>query len=260
VAFGFPIFKELAEKLGENGIRVFRYDDLEGSVDESAEAVVQIVDFFGEGRIGLLGHSEGGKTALIAAEKSKEVDFVITMGGSMMKVDEIILLQQRIILEKEGELSQEVIDESLRLRKDIYDKLKQGRDIEDEIRAFVLFEFSLLSQEEQDEITQEQLNQGVNDFVSYLEAEPFQFLLTYDPLSSVRNLGIPILAIYGEKDVQVPATENIRLLNFESVSIIIIEDGNHLFQSADSGLPSEYSTLEKAFAPGFIEGIVGWLG
>lgn len=256
VVSGFPVFKELAKNLGENTIKTFRYDDREGTVDEFSNDVVLIVNHFNDEKIGLLGHSEGGKTALLATEKSNEVDFVILMATSMMKQDELILLQQRVILEKEGKLSQENIEESLRLRKIMYDALKQRENVEDEVRDFVMFEFSLLPQSEQDAITQEQLDQGVIDFVNFLESNSFQFVLHYDPIGSVQKIDVPILAIYGEKDVQVPPQENIALLNNQSVGIVTVNNANHLFQSAGTGLPSEYAGLPKRFASGFISAIV----
>ena len=74
----------------------------------------------------------------------------------------------------------------------------------------------------------------------------------------------PVLAIYGGKDLQVPANEDIRKLekitagktNFTIVSLPGLD---HLMQTADKGLPSEYGKIEETIAPVALTTMGDWL-
>ena len=65
-----------------------------------------------------------------------------------------------------------------------------------------------------------------------------------------------MLAIFGGKDVQVDAEQNAPVLEAaleqggnEDYEIVVLEDANHLFQKADTGSLSEYTTLPAEFIP-----------
>lgn len=47
--------------------------------------------------------------------------------------------------------------------------------------------------------------------------------------------------------------------NHEDYTLRIIPNVNHGFQLAKTGSPSEYTSLEKEFAPGFLEHISDWI-
>ena len=77
---------------------------------------------------------------------------------------------------------------------------------------------------------------------------------------------VPVLALYGGKDVQVPAAQNAPALATELTldaqalaSIVVLPDANHLFQSAKTGSPSEYGTLDQTFTPEFLPTVVNWV-
>jgi uncharacterized protein len=77
---------------------------------------------------------------------------------------------------------------------------------------------------------------------------------------------VPVLAVFGGKDVQVLAGSNaaalqkaLEVAGNADVEIVTIEDANHLFQAAETGALAEYSQLAPAFIDGFIESIVAWL-
>jgi len=76
-----------------------------------------------------------------------------------------------------------------------------------------------------------------------------------------------VLALYGQKDLQVPAKTNLPLLEKAleqagnpNADIRQLADLNHLFQHAYSGSPAEYAAIEETFSPEVLEIISGWLG
>ena len=44
-----------------------------------------------------------------------------------------------------------------------------------------------------------------------------------------------------------------------NLRIVTFPEANHLFQEAKTGLPSEYSILDKQFADNFLEEINAWI-
>ena len=43
------------------------------------------------------------------------------------------------------------------------------------------------------------------------------------------------------------------------VTLVVVEDANHLFQTAETGALAEYSQIEETFAPETLALLVGWI-
>ena len=96
--------------------------------------------------------------------------------------------------------------------------------------------------------------------IRWLLSPWMKYFLVYDPLPALRDLSIPVLALNGEKDTQVPPTEN--LLPVEEalleggnpdVTAEVLPGLNHLFQTAETGVPAEYAGIEETFSPAALE-------
>ena len=93
----------------------------------------------------------------------------------------------------------------------------------------------------------------------------FRYFLEYDPVNSLKRIKCPVLALNGEKDVQV-APENlvlieksIRLGGNDNVTVKEFPGMNHLFQTCKTGAMNEYATIEQTFDPIVLEEISGWV-
>src|SRR5262249_17864161 len=91
------------------------------------------------------------------------------------------------------------------------------------------------------------------------------YFLTYDPRPALSKAKCPVLALNGENDLQVPATENLREIEAtlkaagnKDVTMIRLPKLNHLFQTSETGLPDEYGKIEETFAPTSCEMIGVW--
>jgi fermentation-respiration switch protein FrsA (DUF1100 family) len=94
----------------------------------------------------------------------------------------------------------------------------------------------------------------------------FRDLLTYDPAPTLTKLTCPVLVLNGEKDLQVPPSQNLPPIrkaleaggnkNFE---IIELPGLNHLFQTAKTGGIGEYAEIEETMSPAAMEKISSWV-
>jgi pimeloyl-ACP methyl ester carboxylesterase len=81
----------------------------------------------------------------------------------------------------------------------------------------------------------------------------YRYLLAFDPVPYLRQLRIPVLAIYGEKDLQVPAAQSAPLARRalsanRRASVRVLPGLNHLFQHAETGVIAEYGRIDETMA------------
>jgi fermentation-respiration switch protein FrsA (DUF1100 family) len=94
----------------------------------------------------------------------------------------------------------------------------------------------------------------------------FKFFLTYDPKPTLMKVKCPVLAINGEKDLQVPPKENLIAIEEalkaggnKNFTIKELPGLNHLFQTAQTGLSSEYPKIEETISPVALKVISDWI-
>ncbi len=83
---------------------------------------------------------------------------------------------------------------------------------------------------------------------------------------SVAKVTCPVLAVFGEKEVQVPAEMNRKEMvaafgrgGNKAAVVKVIAGANHVYQDAKTGGVSEYASLPKAFTPAFLDTVTAWL-
>jgi len=280
--FGHKPFLLISDFLTRRGIAVLRCDDrgvgkstgnLSNSTTlELAEDVLCEIDFLkkhkkiDKNRIGLIGHSEGGIIAPIVATKSKDVSFIVLMAGPGLKGEEIIYLQTRLISKAEG-VDEKKIEDNLKVQKRLFDVVKNEKSydvIKSKLRKILNEEFSKLSDKEKKEIKDK--DSFINNKISPLTSPWFKFFLTYDPYKTLTKVKCPVLAINGEKDLQVPADINLKkikqaLLEAGNKDFLIkkLKGLNHLFQTAKTGALSEYPKIEETISPLVLNLIYSWI-
>src|SRR5262249_3676180 len=94
----------------------------------------------------------------------------------------------------------------------------------------------------------------------------FRYFLTYDPITSLKHLKIPVLVVYGELDVQVPPKQNLPVIakildeaGNQNYKIIEFPKLNHLFQTCESGSILEYGKIEETIAPVVLDTLSSWI-
>jgi fermentation-respiration switch protein FrsA (DUF1100 family) len=92
----------------------------------------------------------------------------------------------------------------------------------------------------------------------------FRQALSYDSVTTVRELKTPVLVLNGSLDLQVPSRENLALMRTalkdnKGATIIELPNLNHLFQTAKTGSPAEYSQIEETISPAALKVIADWV-
>ena len=94
----------------------------------------------------------------------------------------------------------------------------------------------------------------------------FRFFATYDPAPTLGNLKIPTLAMLGEKDLQVlvsvneaPLRQALERNGVKGNQVVVMEGLNHLFQKAETGLPTEYISIDETMNEAALKLIVQWI-
>jgi pimeloyl-ACP methyl ester carboxylesterase len=112
----------------------------------------------------------------------------------------------------------------------------------------------------------EAVDAHVDCVLSMYKSPWFRFFIDYDPKPALEYVMCPGLFLFGELDTQVPAEVHRKAIwdvlkksGNNDYTLKTIPKANHGFQSANTGSPSEYMSLEKKFVPGFLEFMSDWV-
>ena len=88
--------------------------------------------------------------------------------------------------------------------------------------------------------------------------------MKHKPVAYLSQVKVPVLAINGSLDQQVPAVENLAairaaLANNTDATVLELEGLNHLFQTAETGAIGEYFDIPETFAPSALELVANWI-
>jgi len=266
---GHKPFLVLADHLTRAGIVVLRADKRGCGRSGGNYAAAVMADFASDGdadvaylktrpevdpgRIGLIGHSEGGIEAPMAAVNNRDVAFVVMMAGTGVRGDQILTAQQRLIEQSIGKTPAEIEKDAVTQR-EIFAILGKDEDEsagEKELRAVLA-----------GSVPDAQIGMQIK----VLTSPWFRDFVKYDPATTLNKLVCPVLAINGEKDLQVPPDQNLPAIrkaleaagnkNFE---VIEFHGLNHLFQTAKTGSIAEYAEIEETMSPAVMEKISSWV-
>jgi uncharacterized protein len=267
---GHKPFLVIADYLTRQGIGVLRVDDRGvgksgGDISKATSAdfasdVMAAIDYLesrkevNKSKVGLIGHSEGGMIAPMVASQRKDVAFIVLLAGPGLKGSDLMIMQNAALAKASGFDEQYVKDISEMNRKcysvvcsEITDSLK-----EIELKK-IMGDLGMEAA---------QLNQVIDNMLS-----PWMnYFLKFDPQPYLKKTKCPVLAINGEKDLQVAAKENLaaiekalKLGGNKNYTAKALPGLNHLFQHTESGFPSEYGTIEETFAPEALKIIGDWV-
>ncbi|WEK20902.1 MAG: alpha/beta fold hydrolase [Candidatus Pedobacter colombiensis] len=284
--FGHKPFWVMADHLSRNGIAVLRVDDrgigqTTGNVSDATSAdfakdVLVGVDYLKSrkdldlGKIGLIGHSEGGVIAPLAANRSKDIKFIVSLAGVGVKGADLVKRQSRDAYAQIGlnKIEQELADSFTKMmiqlaslnisegeRKNMFKKsmaewLKQQPD------SF-LVKLGFKGPNGDDNI-----RKSAGMFFS-----PWmRYFVKYDPAPVLSKIQIPFLALNGGKDVQVSAKENLAAFDQllkqggnKDVKVVLLPNLNHFFQNAETGKGSEYAIIEETISPEVLDIMTNWI-
>lgn len=251
---GIPIFAQLAGALAERGFMVLRYDKrgvgqsggrIETvTLEDYADDVRAIIKWLGKRddvdprRMSVVGHSEGGSVAMIAAAKEKKIASIVLVAATGSTGADLVLEQQR---------------HQLDLMKVPDTERQQKIDLQQKVQAAVI------SEKGWDGVPEEVRRQA--------DTAWFKSLLQFDPARVMPQIKQPILIVQGDLDTQVPPHHAEQLAELARkrkkatpIETVHLPGVNHLLVKATTGEVQEYAELtEKTITPDVATTIADWL-
>jgi len=280
-------FLVLADALTRAGIAVLRYDDrgvggsggdpTKGtSVDfaRDAEAGIdwlRLQPGIDPARIAVVGHSEGGLIAAILAARRPDLAGIVMLAGTGVDGGRILVSQGELVLRSEGLGGADQIRRSRVMQEAMIAAVRGADDTADPValaaRAGARIRAELADElREADDAARAQLDAAVVDGIRRLSAPWFRFFIGHDPATDLAKVTCPVLAIVGEKDVQVDPELNLPAIREAlaaggnaDATVERLPGLNHLFQTCTTGGVSEYDRIEETFAPAAIATVRDWL-
>lgn len=277
---GHKIFSQIADYLSTHGVAILRTDDRgvggtyeEATTEDFATDALAAVSFLSKrkdidtARIGLIGHSEGGAAAAIAASRSEKVKFIVSMAGLCMTGLQALITQNEQLVDSYplpdyDKKRYNTVDE-LMFR--VAYKYAQSDSMETKLNeayqkwaAMDSIYFSTLG------VEFDHFRFPIYSYLRQATGKWYRFHVRYNPAEYLAKLNIPVLALGGDKDVMVNATINNECWRRympagTDVTTKILPNLNHLFLRCETGLPDEYYKLEDNVSTDALEIITRWI-
>lgn len=276
---GHKPFWVIADYFAKNGIATLRYDDRgiaksEGHFEDAtsedfAEDALAAVAFLKEikkinpSALGLAGHSEGGLVAAMAAAKSIEVNFVISLAGTGVSGGKVLRTQIEDIARADG-TPDSAVKATMAEQEQIISAIEKAENNEEarELISTALDSIITHSNETISDVERLKL-QTIEQY-----GTPWMhFFINYDPAESWSKIeSIPVLAINGTNDLQVEAETNLKAIETalkkagnQDVTTVKMHGLNHLFQKSKTGRISEYGEIEETINPSVLKLMTEWI-
>jgi uncharacterized protein len=276
---GHRPFAVLADHLARQGIAVLRYDqrgvgastgDFAAATPQSfaadaaaAWAFLAAQPGIDTARVGFIGHSEGGMIAPLAVRQHALLPaFVVLLAAPGLPIRDVALAQAQTIARAEGAPERWVAAHALRVADilDLYDLERDDASLAAAIRSIIepAFLDSPLSMGQQ----RAHVDAIVSAYLSPWSRAAFR----HDPAAVLRSISAPVLALGGSLDTQVDTPANLdaitnalRDAGIPRFTVETMPGLNHFFQSARTGAPSEYGSIDETFAPAALLRISSWI-
>ena len=237
VTAGVPTLGQLAGAIADAGLVAVRFDKRgygqsggraeSATLNDFSEDAVAVMKWLAARRdidpkrIAVVGHSEGGWVALLAAAREKRFAGVAAIAAPSVTGSELVLEQQRHVLDQMKAT----------------DADRQAKvELQTKINAAV--------------ITGRGWEAVPQDVKRQADTPWFQSMLMFDPAKVIKDIRQPILFVHGELDKQVPVSHVERISDFarkqsksKSVAVVTVKGVNHLLVPAVTGEVDEYATL-----------------
>ncbi|MBX2966392.1 MAG: alpha/beta fold hydrolase [Cyclobacteriaceae bacterium] len=275
--FGHKPFLVLADHLTRQGIAVLRYDDrgvnkstgvfADATTSDFATDVLSAVKYL-ESRteidnrnIGLIGHSEGGIIAPMAANQSEDIAFIILLAGTGIPGSEVSAIQARTLRSfdvPDEDAYEQYVRQAIAIASTDKDVAEVRKELKDFYQNSSMLKGLLPAGVDRDVF--------INDLVNTRTTPWIRYFYTYNPANELEKVTCPVLSLNGSNDVQVPAEINqaaIRkaLEKGGNTDFLVKEFPglNHFFQESKTGLLNEYATIEQTISPVVLEEIADWI-
>lgn len=269
---GHKPFLVVADYLTKNGIAVLRFDDRgvgksagdfsQATTADFASDVEAGISFLKQQKgieiqkVGIIGHSEGGMIAPIVAAKDTSLDFIVLLAGPGIFIRDLMLQQMEDIARAQGESEAEIVT-SVKNNRQAFEILlntPDNFDAKNKLSAYFKNSDSTMTEVE------------IRQTISQLVSPWFRFFISYNPQIVLEQTNCRVLAINGDKDLQVASKPNLNGIEMAlkaggnpNYKIVEMPNMNHLFQTTTTGRIAEYGQLEETFSLKVMELMKNWI-
>lgn len=286
--FNHKPFAVIADYLTKNGVAVLRYDKrgvgkstgsfmnaTSADFAKDVEAGIEYLktrDDIDFNSIGLIGHSEGGLIAPMIAASRKDIGFIILLAGPGVKITELMEQQSDDVLAASGVSALDRATYRPLYKNLLTALLKESDSLKANKTAIAIFNkwsagIEASTIKNTTGVIDEQSKAGfINAFVSQVKSPWFNYFLKINPVDYLTKVHCPVLALNGEKDIQVAPKQNLEGIkavlaktknkNFKTIEMAGL---NHLFQKCKACSIDEYAELEETFDIATLEIINQWI-
>ncbi|MCM1067423.1 MAG: alpha/beta fold hydrolase [Muribaculaceae bacterium] len=263
---GHRPFRTIADSLTLHGYAVLRLDDRgigasggdfaaatnSDFVSDISAALTFVDSLYTDIPAGVLGHSEGGTTAIRVAVADPRCRFIVTLAAPAWPGDSVIMSQGRAMaVAMTGTWENEALQRGL---------LDIAKGPLSAIQAQMAIYGRLAEAAGNDATALPQVRSQLNAAAASITSPWYREMLRYDPSADIAAVGVPWLALNGERDMQVlPA--NLRAISEINgkANTMLLPGHNHLFQKCTTGMPDEYARLTEDISEETLAAIAAWL-
>lgn len=284
---GHKLFAVLADRLTREGFIVLRTDDRgvgksSGSTSTStsedfANDVNNSLDYLltrpevDKNKLGLLGHSEGGMIAPIVATKRKDINFIILLAAPGVQIVDLMAEQNAAIAKSNG-MSEAAVKEiiplftsAVRAIMNAHDTATAVKEVSDAIENWAAKQTAAVLSE-LDFDSKEKRSLYSSNMIKEFNSPWFHYFMTFDPAVYLEKTNSKVLALNGDKDVQVISSQNLPGIEAalkknknKNYEIKELPGLNHLFQECKTCTTNEYGEIEQTISPTVLDLISQWL-
>lgn len=267
--FGHKPFLVIADYLAKRGIASLRYDDrgvgkstgptqgattLNNLADaEAGIAYLRSLNRFG--KVGVIGHSEGGTIAFMMGA-NKSVDFLVSLAGTAASGLEVIIGQNKAAMQLQG-VSPMVIEDYAKALDILYKDRVARKQIANQ------------EQYVEDLCKNHSLTLPTNFKANLMQCitaggEWITWFLGYHPSEAIRKVICPTMALNGTLDLQVLSKDNLPIIkaNLPHNDQHLIKEYdslNHLFQHCTPVTALNYGGIEETISEEVLWDIADWI-
>lgn len=282
---GHPIFAQIAAHLSDNGIAVLRMDDRGTGkttgvyetattgdfADDALRAITYLkgVKVINPNRIGLLGHSEGGAAAAIAAAKSKDVAFIVSVAGLAMSGYESLIRQNEDLVNGSqlSEVDKKRSNEINGMMFKVAYKYAASDSLESVLnKTYADWKIKDDAYFKTLHIEFDHFRFPIYSFVRTAIGPWYRYFVRYNAPKTLAKVHVPILALNGDKDLMVNGEANLaNWKNFSAaggnrkVKTLLLSGLNHLFLPCQTCTVAEYRTINAGFSGRALDMITRWV-
>ncbi|MCC7003744.1 MAG: alpha/beta fold hydrolase [Gemmatimonadaceae bacterium] len=220
------------------------------------------------GRLAVLGHSEGALRAA-AMGASPQIAAVVMLAGPAVPGHALILSQSELLSRAAGADDATIAHERA-MNVAVFDTILGGDGsgaVESRVRDHIV---ASLMTWPSGALSENDARAAATQMSAIVCAPGFVSLLRSNPAELITRVQAPVLALYGERDLQVPAVMNAAPMRealhaserarwHAQSKVEIVSGANHLFQHCTYGTIDEYETIDETVAPAVLERVLRFL-